>query len=94
VAKKANGIMECIKKHGQQVKGGYSSPPLCPGEAPPGVLCPVLGSLVEKRQGSPGKSPAEGHKGIKGPGGELFFFVDLNFPVLSLLENRECAELS
>ena len=29
---------------------------------------PLLGSLVQKWQGSPGESPAEGHKDDKGPG--------------------------
>jgi len=29
---------------------------------------PVLGSLVQKRQSSPGESPVEGHKDDKGPG--------------------------
>jgi len=36
------------KKHGQQVKGGYPLPLLCPGEAISGVLCIVLGSPVWK----------------------------------------------
>uniref|UniRef100_A0A8C2TF36 BCR activator of RhoGEF and GTPase n=1 Tax=Coturnix japonica TaxID=93934 RepID=A0A8C2TF36_COTJA len=34
----------------------------CSGRASSGVLCPVLGSPVQKRQESLGKSPAEGHK--------------------------------
>ena len=56
--------MEC----GQQVRGGDPPPLLCPGQASPGVLYPVLSSLAEKRQGSPGESPAVGHKDDKGPG--------------------------
>ena len=49
------------------------------------VLCPIVGSPVQKtktkkqkqknkttkKEGSPGKSPAEGHKDNKGPGGAL-----------------------
>jgi len=73
VGKKSNSILKGIKKknHGQQVKGGNPLPLLCSGEASPGVLCPVLGSPVHKRQRSPGKSPAEGHKDDAGPGTPL-----------------------
>lgn len=35
------------------------------------MLCPLLGSPVHKRQGSPGKSPAQDDKGVKVPGASL-----------------------
>jgi len=44
------------------------SPLLCPGEATAGVLCTILGSPVQDRQGSPRESPVEGHKDGGGPG--------------------------
>lgn len=49
---------------GQQVEGGYSPPLLCPGEAASGVLCPVLRSPIQQRQGTTGKGPAEGYKDV------------------------------
>jgi len=57
----------CIKK---SVAGGLREVilPLCPGEATLRTLCPVLGSAGQKRQGSPRRSPAEGHKHDEGPG--------------------------
>ncbi|PKU46976.1 hypothetical protein llap_2690 [Limosa lapponica baueri] len=66
VAKKANGILGCIKKsmanRSREVKGGYPSPLLCPGEATSGVLCLVLGSLVQEGQGSTRESTTKGYK--------------------------------
>jgi len=48
--------------------GGDSPPLLGPGEITSGVLCPVLGSPVQKRQGFPRRSSVEDHKDDKGPG--------------------------
>lgn len=46
VAKKACGVH--YKECGQQDEGGAPPSLLCAGEATPGVLCPVLGSSVQK----------------------------------------------
>jgi len=49
VAKKASGILGCIKKKcSQKVKGGYPPSLLCPGEATFRILYPYQGSLVQK----------------------------------------------
>ena len=50
------------KNSGQQVKGGDPAPPLCAGEASPGVLCPDVESSVQERRGPVGEHPEEGHK--------------------------------
>ena len=57
-----------LKERGQQIKGGDPPPLLCPGETSPGILYLVLGFPVQKRQGSPGESPAVGHRDDEGPG--------------------------
>jgi len=53
--------------HGQ-AESGDPPPLLCPGEAAFRILCAVLGSLVQKRQDSPRRSPVESHKDDKGHG--------------------------
>lgn len=40
---------------------GDPSPPLIFGEAVPGAMYPVLGSLVKKKHKQTGKSPTEDH---------------------------------
>ena len=49
VIRKANGILGCIRRVWPAGQGRFSSPVLCPSEAPSGVLCPVLGFPVEER---------------------------------------------
>jgi len=70
VAKKASGLLEYTKKsvasRSRQVLLS-----LCPSEASSGVLCPVLGSPVQERQGTAGHSPAEGYKDGEGTGASL-----------------------
>ena len=66
---KANGILGvCCQECGHKVKGVDHAPLLCPGEALSGILCPVLSSPVQKSQGYPINSSAEGNKEDKGPG--------------------------
>jgi len=62
VAKKATGILECIKKcmAGRPREGIHA--------VTTGALHPVLGSSVQERQGTSGESPVESLKDDEGPG--------------------------
>jgi len=67
-AKKENGILGCIKGSVARRWREGIFPLLYTAEVTSGVPCPVLGSSVQERRGSPGESPAEGHKDDWGPG--------------------------
>jgi len=63
VAKKANGMLGCIKKNVASMLKEVILP-FCSatGEATFKILRPVLGSSVQKRQGSPRRNPVESLK--------------------------------
>lgn len=50
------------EKCGQKVKGGDPDPALDPHEATSGVLCSIVVSIAQERQGANGEGPAEQHK--------------------------------
>mgnify|MGYP001852477905 CR=1 FL=1 len=67
VAKKTNGIQECIKK--TVVSRLRGDPPLCSALlSTSGAQCPVLGTSVQKEQRTTGNSPVEGRKDTERPG--------------------------
>lgn len=57
--RKASGVLGCIKKSGQHIRGGDPVPLFSPDEATSGVLCRVLGSPIQERQGTTRASPEE-----------------------------------
>lgn len=62
-----------LKKHGQQVKGGSLSPLFYSIEGESVVLCPVVGSPVQEKQGTFSESPAKGYRGNEGTGAFLLW---------------------
>ena len=67
VAKKANGILACIR-NGVVSRTSNPAPELGIGEASPRLLCSVLGTLVEEGNWSAGAGPKKGNKACEGLG--------------------------
>ena len=61
-AQKANSILGCIRRGGQQGEGGDCSPLLCLCVAPSGVLCPSLRPPVQEGCQAVGMGLEEGHE--------------------------------
>ena len=69
VAKKASGILACIRNGVvSRTRGSHPDPVLGIGEASPRVLCSVLGTSVQKGHGGAGAGPKKGNKACEGLG--------------------------
>ena len=64
VAKKANGILACIR-NGVVSRTSHPAPVLGIGEASPRVLCSVLGTSAQQGHGGTGAGPEKGNKARK-----------------------------
>jgi len=64
--RRKKGLERGIKKSGQQVEGKEPFPQCCPGKVTFRILCPILGSPVQKSWGSPRRSPAESNTVVGG----------------------------
>ena len=72
MGKKANSLLGCTW---QSVARGDPLSLLCTVGATSGVLCPILGSPVQERQGPTQVSPVKHHKDGEGTGASFMFFL-------------------